>query len=227
MHLTLFRLKMIFREHWNVFLSLVICIMLSLVTLAIYAQFNSQKKEVDLLEAEVAMLKNRYDTLKFNKSLTEAQIKDYNKLLATLIPETEDYFSIIYALDEISRKSGFIITDYSIDVTASSKEKLTLSVEGKGDANSFLEFLNVYQFSGGRLATSDKIQYGGTGTTATRINLNFYSKRFAFNETVQVPQLSQEELDKLADIKAKVETYSGGNTFVDTEYTVKKDPFSE
>lgn len=218
---------MIFREHWKVFLSLAICILLFFITLGIYGQFNTQKKEVDLLEGEVALLKNRYDTLKYNKALTEDQIKDYNKLLATLIPETEDYFSVIYALDEISRTSGFSITDYSIDVNASSKEKLTLSVEGKGDANAFLQFLNTYQFSGGRLATSDKIQYGGTGNTATRIALSFYSKRFAFNETVQVPQLSKEEVNKLSDIKAQVKTYSGGNTFVDTDYTIKKDPFSQ
>lgn len=227
MHLTLFRLRMIFREHWKVFLSLGICVILSMVTLVVYGQFNAQKKEVDLLEGEVEMLKNRYDTLKYNKTLTEDQIKDYNKLLATLIPETEDYFSVIYALDEISKVSGFLITDYNIDVNSTSKEKLTLSVEGKGDANTFLQFLNSYQFNGGRLVTSDKIQYGGTGSTATRITLNFYSKRFAFNETVQVPQLTKEEIEKLNVIKNKVKTYTGGNTYVDTEYTIKKDPFSK
>jgi hypothetical protein len=203
-------------------------ILLFIVVFVFYAKFNEQKKEVDLMTGEVQMLKNRFDTLKYNKSLTEDQIKDYNKLLASLVPETEDFFSIIYALEQISLASKFVISDYTIEVgKLTSREKMTLTVVGKGDPESFLSFLQQYQFAGGRLATSDKIQYGGPTTGGTRVTLTFYSKRFTFNESVQVPQLSKEEIAKLEAIRQKVKFQfsSSGYQTIDTEYPQKDNPF--
>jgi hypothetical protein len=201
--------------------------LLCLIVFVVYAKFNTQKKEVDLMSGEVLMLKNRYDTLRYNKLITEDQIKEYNKLLASLVPETEDYFSIIYAIEEMSKASQFHITDYTIDVNATNTERLTLNVEGKGDTDAFLSFLQQYQYVGGRLVTIDKIQYGGLSASATRIGLNFYSKRFTFNETVQVQQFTKEEIAKLESIKDKVKFQfsSSGYQNIDTSYEAKKNPF--
>ena len=65
---------------------------------------------------------NRSDTLQFNKTLTEDQIVVYNKILTTLIPETEDYFSIIYALETISQNTGFSIVSYTINLSNTSRK---------------------------------------------------------------------------------------------------------
>jgi hypothetical protein len=224
----LYKLKRILYDQKAFFISLGVFVLLFFIVLIIYAKFNSQKKEVDLMSNEVVMLKNRYDTLKYNKSLTEDQIKEYNKLLASLVPETEDYFSIIYAIEEISKESHFSITDYTIDVSSTTKEKLTLSVAGQGDTDAFLSFLQEYQYAGGRLATIDKIQYGGITAGNTRIALNFYSKRFTFNESVQVPQLNKEEIEKLEAIRKKVKFQfsSSGYQSIKTDYRMKNDPFS-
>ncbi len=175
------------------------------------------------------MLKNRYDTLKYNKTLTADQIKEYNKLLVELIPESEDFFSIIVALDKISADSHFMVTDYVLNMKDSGKDKLTITVMGNGDTEAFRSFLEKYQFGGGRLITSNKIEYGGTTSTDTKITLNFYSKRFAFNETLQVGLLSQAELDRLNSIRKKIsmQYISSQSTIVDTDYTTKKDPFSQ
>ena len=224
-----YKIKRIFNEQWTLFLSLFVFLLLFIIVFIFYARFNEQKKEVDLMTGEVQMLKNRFDTLKYNKSLTEDQIKEYNKLLASLVPETEDFFSIIYALEQISLASKFVISDYTIEVgKITNREKMTLTVVGKGDPEAFLKFLQVYQFAGGRLATSDKIQYGGPTTGGTRITLTFYSKRFAFNESVQVPQLSKEEITKLEVIKQKVKFQfsSSGYQTINTDYPEKNNPFS-
>ena len=214
-------------EQWSLLVSLVVFIVLFLLVLVFYGSFNEQKKDVELLTGEVQMLKNRYDTLKYNKLVTEEQIKEYNKLLASLVPETEDFFSIIYALEEISASSGFMIKNYTIDVGNTTRERLTLSVEGKGSTDSFLAFLQEYQFAGGRLATSDKIQYGGANSSNTRVTLIFYSKRFTFDESVQVPQFSKEEIAKLEDIKQKVKFQFSSSAYqsISTDYEVKKNPF--
>lgn len=225
----LYRLKRILLDQWSFFVSLLVFSLLFLVVLIFYAKTNSQRKDVELMTAEVQLLKNRYDTLKYNKTLTEDQIKEYNKLLVSLIPETEDYFSIIYALEQISASSHFTITDYTIDVGKTNRERITITAEGTGDANAFLTFLEDYPFSGGRLATSDKIQYGGDNAGNTRITLNFYNKRFTFNESVQVPQLSKTELAKLDSIRQKIKFQfsSAGFQTVDTNYNAKSNPFSE
>ncbi|MCX6731212.1 MAG: hypothetical protein NTZ55_05170 [Candidatus Roizmanbacteria bacterium] len=224
-----YKLKRILHEQWTLFVSIFVFFLLIIVVLVFYGQFNEQKKEVDLMTGEVQMLKNRFDTLKYNKSLTEDQIKDYNKLLASLVPETEDFFSIVYALEQISLASKFIISDYVIEIgKLANREKITLNVTGKGDPEAFLRFLQEYQFAGGRLATSDKIQYGGPSTGGTRITLTFYNKRFTFNESVQVPQLSREEISKLEAIKQKVKFQfsSSGYQSISTEYPEKTNPFT-
>lgn len=224
----LYKIKRILYNQRSFFISLSVFLMLFFIVFIFYAKFNVQKKEVELMTGETAMLKNRFDTLKYNKSLTEDEIKEYNKLLASLIPETEDFFSIIYAIEEISKVSHFIITDYTIDVGKTTSERLTLSVDGKGDTDSFLSFLQEYQYAGGRLITIDKIQYGGVTAGKTRVALNFYSKRFAFNESVQVPQLSKEEIAKLEVIRQKVKFQfsSSGYQSVSTDYEAKKNPFN-
>ncbi len=225
----IYKIRRILSDQRAFFISFIMFILLLGIVFIAYARFNTQTKEVELMTNEAAMLKTRFDTLKYNKSLTEDQIKEYNKLLASLVPETEDFFSIIYAIEEVSKSSQFNITDYTIDVGKSNAERLTLSVEGKGDTNSFLAFLKDYQFAGGRLITIDKIQYGGLTVGNTRIALNFYSKRFAFNETVQVPQLSIEEIAKLEAIRQKVKLQfsSTGYQSVSTEYELKKNPFEK
>ena len=228
MQISLYKIKRIFKQQRALFVSTLVFIFLLSIIFIFYMRFNQQKKEVELMTGEVQMLKNRYDTLKYNTSLTENQIKDYNKLLASLVPETEDFFSIIYALEGISAASHFSITEYQIDVNRTTGEKLTLTIQGSGDTSSFFAFLQDYHFSGGRLVTSDKIVYGGDNVGTTRIALTFYNKRFTFNESVQVPQLSKAEIDKLEAIKQKIsfQFSSSGYQTVSTDYPQKTNPFS-
>jgi len=225
----LYKVKKILSTQRNLFISFIIFIFLFVIVFVFYSRFNEQKKEIELMDTEVKMLKNRFDTLTYNKSLTEDQIKEYNKLLASLVPETEDFFSIIYALEEISIVSDFRITDYTITINQKGGEKLTLIVTGSGNAESFLTFLKEYQFAGGRLVTSDKIQFDGGNSGNSRIALNFYNKQFTFNESIQVPQLSKEGIIKLEAIKKKIKFQfsSGGYQTVNTDYSTKKNPFLE
>jgi len=223
----LYRIKRILKEQVALFVSIGVLLVLFSVVFLFYMRFNTTRKEVDLMNNEVNLLKRRYDTLKYNKSLTQDQIIDYNKLLASLVPETEDFFSIIYALEEVSSVSKFNITTYVIDVGNTTNERIVLSVEGSGNPDSFLTFLQEYQFAGGRLITSDKIQYGGGSSQNTRVTLTFYNKRFTFNESVQVPQFSKEELAALDVInkKVKFEFSSSGYQTINTDYPINTNPF--
>lgn len=224
----LYIIKKILRDQWALVVSLFVFILLCVIVFIFYARFNKQKAEVELLTNKVQLLKERYDTLKYNTSLSQDQIKEYNALLTHLIPEAEDYFSIIYALEKISSVSQLAITDYTVNVSKTDREQLTLTVDGKGDPESFLTFLEEYQFAGGRLVTSDKIQYGGGVAGNVRIALSFYSKRFIPNESTTASRLSEKEIAKLETIKQKVkfEFSAGDSSSVSTDYSTKTNPFN-
>lgn len=218
------KIRFFVRDYWTSLVTLAALIMIMLLLMVSYTSYKGSKEDLDILREEVNLLKNRSDTLKYNKSITEDQITVYNKILASLIPENEDYFSIIYALETISQKTGFSIVAYTINLSGSSREKLSLNIEGKGDLEAFKQFLNSYEFMGGRLITSEKIEFSGTNFTTTKVGLNFYSKKFSFNEAV-APQLSKDDISKLEQIKSKIQVSFATDDASNTDYETQSNPF--
>lgn len=178
-----------------------------------------------LLEREVADLDRKATILKSNQSLAKEQLTAYNQVLAQLIPEKEDYFSIIYALEELSAKTGFTITGYTINLSNSTKEKYSVTVQGNGDANSFLQFLKTYQFAGGRLVTNEKIEFSTDEAGKIKLSLNFYNKKVPTDADTVNP-ITQTDLALMEQVKKKTTFVikSGELTTVE-EYPVKTNPF--
>ncbi|OGK62457.1 hypothetical protein A2334_05470 [Candidatus Roizmanbacteria bacterium RIFOXYB2_FULL_38_10] len=219
------KIKFFLRDYWSTILTLVSIVVIILLVSSSYKSFKELSNQQAILKEEVNLLKNRSDTLKFNKSLTEDQIIIYNKILTSLIPESEDYFSVIYALETISQKTGFSITSYTINLSKSSREKMSIIIEGRGSLSAFLIFLRNYEYTGGRLITSEKIEFSGVNFTNTKVSLNFYSKKFTFNESV-IPQLSKKDIEKLEQIKQKVQiTLKEDESDTPQEYETKDNPF--
>jgi len=219
------KLRYLIRDYWPTFITIIALFIIVILLFFSYKTYRDSKEEADILGEEVTLLKNRSDTLKYNKSLTEDQITVYNKVLTSLIPESEDYFSIIYALETISQKTGFNIVSYTINLSNTSREKLSLNIEGKGNLDAFKNFLSSYEFMGGRLVTSERIEFSGANFTNTRVGLNFYAKKFSFNEAV-VPQLSKDDIDKLESIKQKIQiSFTDSAPSTDGTYDTKSNPF--
>jgi len=225
--ITVYQIKRFIRAHFPLFISIVVLILLLFITLSQYQRYESRRGEVELFESEVKSLNERVKTVEINKVVTQDQIQQFNKLLGSLIPDQEDFFSIIYALEEISIKTNFVISSYSIDLGRSNSEKITLSVEGRGNAESFLRFLQEYQFSGGRLITSDRIEYSGATISNVRITLNLYSKELVLVDSTQIPQITKKDIEKIAAIQKKVTiTYTSEDYKIpDTAYETKENPF--
>ncbi|PIY68590.1 hypothetical protein COY90_05120 [Candidatus Roizmanbacteria bacterium CG_4_10_14_0_8_um_filter_39_9] len=217
------KIRYFIKDYWGVIATVVSLSVVALLVFSVYASYKQTNNNLEIIVQEVALLKNRTDALRYNKALTEDQITTYNQILTMLIPETEDYFSIIYALDEISTQTGFNIVGYTVDFLHSTREKITITVEGRGNIDSFLNFLQNYQFEGGRLVTSEKIQFSGSVTT-TKVSLNFYNKKFTFNESV-VPQLNKKDLDRLESIKQKISVSFKNGSAQPQEYETKNNPF--
>ncbi|MCX7956070.1 MAG: hypothetical protein N2593_03150 [Patescibacteria group bacterium] len=127
------------------------------------------------LKNEVNDLNNKVVFYNYDENKKE-RIEESIKILNTLLPNIEDYFSIIYSLERLSIKTGFTIVNYSIDTSQIFSNRLKISAEGIGDSQSFLNFLNEYNFSGARLITSDKVEFNNEKSGLIKINLTFYHK---------------------------------------------------
>ncbi len=190
--------------------------------------FSSQEK-LAALKAEMDKLKIQSVTLTNNKELVATNLDDYNLLLSHLIPDTEDFFSITLALERLSAISGFNILRYNIVLSSSTREKLSLTVEGDGNADSFLSFLENYQFAGGRLITNEKLEFSTNSLGKIKLSLNFYSKKNP-SVTGTMAKLTPDDIRILNTVKDKTgflltpATESGRDTS-SNQYDTKTDPF--
>lgn len=189
-------------------------------------EITNYKKRVDSLKVENTELANKVALI--NSAIPESGKLDEDvKFLNTLIPDSEDYFSIIYALEKLSQKSSFRITDYTVNVGASTSEKLRISVDGIGNSQSFIDFLKDYNFSGGRLITSDKIQLDPNFSGSLIIDLTFYNKKTEAKNTLEMSPNSK-IYKELEDLKAKVNfSFENNETSAspNLDYPKKSNPF--
>lgn len=204
-----------------IFLLIIVTIKIGLTEIANY------KTKIDLLKVENTELMNKVTFM--NSTIPESdKLDDDVKFLNTLIPNVEDYFSIIYALEKLSQKTNFIITNYTVNVGASTSEQIRMSVTGVGNSQSFIDFLKDYNFSGSRLITSDKIQLDPNFAGSLIINLTFYSKKTEVSDKLETfPNANiYKELETL---KAKVNFNLDNNVATispSLDYPKKSNPFN-
>lgn len=187
--------------------------------------FENQKK-VEILSQEIAQLQRRSDFL--NSVVADTtELESDIKFLNSLIPNSEDYFSIIYALEQLSLKTNFIINSYTVDMKNSNANKLRLTVNGTGDREAFMKFLEEYNFGGDRLITSDKIELTQQLSGGIKIDLTFYNKNVTSEATIPAPQTSK-YLSEIRGLKNKVQfSLKEGTeeTGLDYGYRRKTNPF--
>ncbi|KKP86832.1 MAG: hypothetical protein UR89_C0013G0020 [Candidatus Roizmanbacteria bacterium GW2011_GWA2_35_8] len=186
---------------------------------------SSMKKKNSSLTKEVQELQTKYDLLNYKVPSSEV-LEENIHFLNSLIPNSEDYFSIIYSLDKLSQKTGFIVTSYSVDMSKSTATKLKLSITGSGDTTSFMSFLEKYNYFGDRLITSDKIELSPQISGEIKIDLTFYNKNIALDYGKKF-DVNEKMIGEITKLKEKVE-YSYKTSGVeepDTAYPRKSNPF--
>lgn len=206
----------------NIFLLILIVIT---VKIGLSENFKYDKKILSINE-ELNQLQNKINLMNTTVPSTEKLDEDL-VFLNTLIPNVENYFSIIYALEKLSQKSNFLITSYNVNVEKSTSQKLDLSVSGDGNSQEFINFLKEYNFGGGRLITSDKIQLDPNFFGSIRINLTFYNKSVPISNNLEI-SAGNKNFEELEILKKKVNfdfnSYSASST-PDFNYPKKENPF--
>lgn len=187
--------------------------------------YTTVSSEVADIREEVVGLKTSLQTVQANSGELRNRLDTYNEILTTLIPEEEDYFSLIFALEQISRDTGFSILRYTISLDDSTEEKLAVSIEGVGDSVSFLRFLESYRYEGGRLITSEHIEAGSSNEGRTVVSLNFYHKALTnLSETIE--PIPNSEIARISEIEKKVNVSIKSNESVRSiQYPTKENPF--
>lgn len=203
-----------------IFILIIITIRIGLTERSIY------NKKIAVLKTELSQLQNKVTLMNTTIPSSDKLDEDLN-FLNTLIPNIEDYFSIIYALEKLSQKSNFIITEYTVNVRNSTSEKLKLEVIGSGDSQSFINFLKDYNFGGGRLITSDKIKLDPNFFGAIKIDLTFYAKSVLTGKNLEIAP-DYKFFNELEVLKSKVNFSFDSNlatNSADLDYPKKSNPF--
>ena len=183
-------------------------------------------KKIAQADSDIVALKKKVNIISYRNDIISQGIDldQMNKFLSLLIPDSEDYFSIIVALERLSLQTHFIIVTYAINLKDSTSSKLSLTIDGQGDPDAFLNFLKEYNFSGARLITIDKISYSSQEQKGIELLANFYTAKTGSLEDVK--PLSEEDKELIKTINSKISVvFSSPEEASTLQYSVKTNPF--
>lgn len=177
------------------------------IIIGLYFMGNTLYQKFLLLQAtkdEIAMLKSRVVLISNNREIFKGSLDEYNETLSKLIPDQESYFSVITALDALANKTGVKIAAYSIDLKATTEEKLTLLLAVEGDQAALNKLLAEYMFISGRLITNEESSIILDQEEQTlSISFNFFHKEFKNTQT-PATKVTEKDLKFLEEVKSKM-----------------------
>ncbi len=226
-----YQFKIILKENSIYLISLLVALLFFFfMILIIIKQYQAISDKKEFLKTEVTELENKKNLLLYQESLKNegVDIKKVNQILAKLIPDVEDFFSLLNALEKISQETGFVLSDYSVNLEKSTITKLNISASGSGTREQFFKFLENYLTGGYRLLTIDKLTYQDTGYLKANLNIYFYSGK-------GVPLIIDQKIEKISEEDKKLirQLISNAKELEKVESTVqelesyptKSDPF--
>jgi hypothetical protein len=218
-------LKGLIKDHFGyIFFNIGLISLIIIFTYLNLPRLTQNTNKIKSLQKEVTVLQNKLNALNSINANPE-DLKIYLNFLNKLIPNIEDYFSIIYTLEQISEQTNFNIISYTVNLKQSTNNKLKLNIEGSGHRDAFIKFLSTYNFGGGRLMTSDRIELNPDLQGALKIDVYFYNQKTDIKDTSQFDSslVSLQEVANLynkVNVSIKEETQE--NTYV---YPRKTNPF--
>jgi len=172
------------------------------------------KKRIDLINQQQTFLAEGIDLDKVNLSMTR------------LMPEKEDMFNIVNALNQLSSSTQFQINSYAVNSIDPKSKSVSITVSGEGDRDSFLKFLQNYNLGSGRLITIDKVDYSETSAYSVKLKLNFYTSQTSTKSVGSVVNFTEQDKKLIRKIESQVPTSSAeldtdNDTDADLNYKIK------
>lgn len=186
--------KRLFRE--NIYY-IVLCIVFAVLIVGyipygVYMLIQTNQKNSGL-RVDIAQLQQKHDQV---VSFAPDEIDSLVSTLNTLVPSTEDYFSILHTLETLSATSGFVISSYKVAVGKTPSSAIKLSIIGEGSSDQVLAFLEEYRTSGGRLITIEKIEYSPQAPKVT-LTLSFYAHNYKGSDVKDITNLNATTIQKI------------------------------
>ncbi len=166
-------------------------------------KLTSDNQQLDQIHTDISSLQKRQAMA--NSPYADPQkLQEDLTLLNELIPNSEDFFSIIYSLNKLSQQTNFNILNYTVNLRQSNRNKINITLVGSGDNETFIKFLKAYNFDGGRLITSDNIEVTPQQSGAININVSFYNQSVPKSNGV-VSSFDPKIFSDLENLKSKID----------------------
>jgi len=208
--------------------NIILTIVIIFILISFFEKSLENNNKIEQLKNEVNLLNLKKNNLRlFAKNSFD--IEKAIKILNYLIPNEEDYFSILYALENLSKKTGFQITSYAVNLSDKNPNRLRLSINGVGSIDTFFNFLKEYNFSGKRLITSDNLSINAKQKSGYKIDLIFYNKGLTDQKNLSTPAIDDSFFKKINELLAKSDFIlkeSSEEAILDNNYPRKENPFS-
>lgn len=204
----------------------IVLLLFFIIILGVYIPFQLSDyftliKKNQELHNELTQYKSKQDLV---MTFTPAELNDIVSILNVLLPNKEDYFSILNTVETLSQKTGFKITSYKIGIAKKSTEIIQLSITGEGGTAPLMEFLNLYHTGGGRLISIDKIDYS-TRLPKVTLSLLFYSHEFKGKDISSSIAIDKKTVDEVKRLPVPQSNQSESSNVNDLNYPVRANPF--
>src|SRR3989344_846883 len=196
-------LKYLLAENiYYIIISFILLISIFMVPSIVLNTYSQNIEKINTIEEELQEINSKKNALSFLSSTSSKNIDEYYNIVSSLIPETENYFTIIYALNNLAELTNFNITSYSLNLKESTVNKISIEVTGVGNHSEFLNFLKEYNVGGGRLITAEEITLNSEEFTGITLRLNFYSQKSSLFQrgTIDYKNI----LSKIDNLKSKI-----------------------
>lgn len=206
----------------SILTAMVLFLVSSLFVITVYQQDSIKIEET---KEEITQLRKRVESLSGTTDLQNEgfDLAHMSAALGQLIPNQEDFFSIMIALERLSSKTNFLIGSYDILLDQKNSNSMAFDIHGAGDENSFVNLLENYRFVGGRLITVENVTYNKTNSSID-IRLTLHSGKSQV--TKSYTPISEKEKELMREILEKT-TFELKSSEVEPlqEYPVKSNPF--
>ena len=210
-----------------ILISILLVISVFVIPSIMFNTYSKNSDNISQLKKELQEINSKKNALAFLSSTNSKNIDEYFNLVSSLIPESENYFTIIYSLNNLSKLTNFNITSYALNLKESTNNKISIQVTGVGNQQEFLNFLKEYNLGGGRLITAEEIKLNSEEFTGITLKLNFYSQKTSLSQQGSVDyQKVLNKIDKIKDkIKFNFQSNAEEEEIVIEEYPTKTSPF--
>lgn len=172
----------------------------SLIVFSLMIWFVQQSiflfQDTQVLEQEQDTVREQITIAQTSQRISSEESARLLLTLEQIVPSTDDYFSIILALERFSQTTGLNIARYSVNLQ-DQNSRFSLNVSGALSEEDIGRFLDLYQYATGRLVTIDSITISNRSQQNIEFELSIYSGLVGQEQISIFNTISQNEIDEI------------------------------